>query len=669
MTAIAHPVYAFNGGELSPRLDGRADLPVYGRSVKRMQNVVALPHGPAVRRPGTLHRAAVKTSADAGLLLPFVVGRAAAYVIEAGDGYFRFYTADGRLEVTGTPVEVATPYADDELAGLSWVQSWDVLYLVHASHRPRQLVRAGATSFTLSAFANEDGPWLPANTTATTLTLGAVSGSTSVTADATTGINGGAGFQTSDIGRLIRFSQDGTTWTWLEITARTSTTVVTATVRGAAAAAVTATTYWQLGHWGGPEGWPAAVGLFQQRLWFAASGEQLNRIDASKSGDFTDFTPGSNDDDPISLTPDTDGVAAVRWFAARREVLLAGCDGSELAIGSGSAGPIAPSALLVEETTAHGSAAVKPAKLADRVLFVQAAGRKLREMRFLQETGWQAPDLSRQADHLLQAGLVQLAWQEEPWGILWACDAGGLLVGLTYDPESQVLAWHRHPLGGSGVAVESVAAIPTATGSQLWLLVRRTVNGATVRHVERLADFPDDDTAQVDQTYVDAALRYAGSATSSITGLGHLEGETVSVLTNLGVHPDVTVASGAVQLEWPVTAAVVGLACPARLRLARAQVALRLGASEGTKRRVHRLHVRLHRSGGLKAGATEEALSEVPERVAADPMDAAVPLFTGLRAVPFAGPNDYEGDVWLGADGPRPLNVVCLTADLEMAAG
>jgi len=153
-------------------------------------------------------------------------------------------------------------------------------------------------------------------------------------------------------------------------------------------------------------------------------------------------------------------------------------------------------------------------------------------------------DLTILADHIPSGGLTDMVWQQEPELIVWFVHSDGRLVGLTYDRANAAIGWHDHSIGGSGV-VESITAIPSGAEDQVYMSVKRTIDGSTVRHVEFLKpiEFGDD---VADAFYVDSGLTYDGSATTTITGLNHLEGETVTILADGASHPDKTVSGGSI---------------------------------------------------------------------------------------------------------------------------
>jgi len=228
----------FNAGTWSPQLYGRVDLPKRKAALSQCLNYVPLLQGPLTRRPGTQYIANVKSNATAVRLQRFEFNVTQAYILEFTDRTIRFYTNGGQLLSGGAPYEVATPYAAAELSQLGFTQSDDVLYIVHPNHPPATLSRLGATNWQLANLAFIDGPYLPRNVSTNKLAASdtAVGATATLTATNTTSINNGAGFQASDVGRLVRIRNDATSpatlWSIYQITAVTSTTVCTATVLG-----------------------------------------------------------------------------------------------------------------------------------------------------------------------------------------------------------------------------------------------------------------------------------------------------------------------------------------------------------------------------------------------------------------------------------------------------
>lgn len=175
---------SFGGGEYAPNLVGRQDLARYGISGRRVHNFIVRPTGGLQMRPGTRFCAETKDSTKRSRLIPFVVSESLAYVVELGHLYARFYFNGARLEVAGVPVEIATPWTEDQLAEVRYTQSADTLFLVQGDNAPRVLKRTGATSFALSTFVPREGPFRSYNSNeALLLAASAATGTVTVTSN------------------------------------------------------------------------------------------------------------------------------------------------------------------------------------------------------------------------------------------------------------------------------------------------------------------------------------------------------------------------------------------------------------------------------------------------------------------------------------------------------
>ena len=162
------PVINFNSGELSPKIDARADIDKYRSGCRQLENLIPLIYGPAERRPGFKYIAETKDSAldveDKKVrMVPFKFSETTAYMMEVGDLYIRFYLDGERLEVLGVPVEVTTTYLEADLFELQFHQSADVIWITHPDYAPAKLSRTSATEFTLADITFEDGPFLTRN--------------------------------------------------------------------------------------------------------------------------------------------------------------------------------------------------------------------------------------------------------------------------------------------------------------------------------------------------------------------------------------------------------------------------------------------------------------------------------------------------------------------------
>jgi len=440
-------------------------------------------------------------------------------------------TIDNVDIIDNAAVELVTPWSESDLPDLSYAQSADVLYFcIGGATRAYRLERYGHSSWSLIDILFEDGPWLNQNpSTGSTLTLSATTGNgITVTASAVDGINDDAGFRATDVGRLIRWEDAANKWTWLQITAFTDTTHVTADIKGDAASATTATADWRLGKWNDTDGWPAVVGFIQQRLGFANSNKFPQSFWLSKSGDIENFADEDvegavQDDSAIDYTFAALQVNTIRWLAARKKPII-GTSGGNWTLRSDGA-ILTPTDIAADFEVSGGVARIQPIEVRNRLLFAQAQARKLVEFAdVLQESGIQgfdSFDLTLLNDRVLGGGVTQLAYQQEPDSIVWTVRADGQVPTLTYQPEQSVIGWARQIHGGAfqggDAVIESIVAIPGQDGTgqvkssagryEIWVAVKQEINGSTVRYIEVLEKTYDGDAdLQEDAFYVDSGL-------------------------------------------------------------------------------------------------------------------------------------------------------------------
>ena len=745
--AKASPAFTnFTAGELSPRLDRRTDVAKYFNGCKKLQNFVVHPHGGASRRPGTIFVREVKNSAHNVRLIPFEFNVTQPYILEFGAQYFRVHKDGGTVVSSGSPVEVATPYAHTDLAKLKFTQSADVMYLVHPDYAPRKITRTSHTAWTITEVDLLRGPMADDNTTTTTLLANGRTGSVTITASAST-------FVSSDVGRLVRLHEG-----FAKITAFSSATSVTATVQENAdgrtelmpsytattisahegdpsatglehndryqdtagafvsqgfkvgmkvtvsgftdsnnnkASAIvvkvtddtlllapssdltdeaagdsvtisgdlTASTDFALGAFSTATGFPSAVAFYEQRLVFASTTQQPQTLFFSVGGSFEDFAGGVDADDALTYTLGSNQVNIIRYLQAGR-VLLVGTSGGEFVVTSSEDAPLSPTNAVVKRQATYGSADIQPVQVANVTLFVQRAKRKLRELVFdLNTDSYQAPDMTILAEHITETGIKEMSLQQEPDNVVWCVLENGKFVGMTYRREENVIAWHEHLIGGAFGSdafghVESVATIPgDLNEDDTYLVVKRTIGGATKRYIEYFSSF-DFGSDVEDAFFVDSGLTYSGSSATSISGLDHLEGQSVSILANGATHPDKTVSSGAISLDFAVTKAHIGLNYSSTLQTMRIEAGGTEGTAQGKTKRIHEVVLRLFRTVGVKVGSSETELDRIPFRSSAQAMTAAIPLFTGDKEIEFRGGFDTDGFVVVQQDQPLPLTVI-----------
>ena len=667
MARVAVELTNFTGGELSPRLDGRNDIAKYNSGCKTLENMIVYPHGSASRRSGTQFVAEVKDSTKKTRLIAFEFSTVQTYILEFGNQYIRFYKDNGQILSGGSAYEISSPYLEAELFDIKFAQSADTMYICHPNHAPKKLTRSGHTNWTLIDDIIINGPFMDHNVETTTATPSSKTvGSTStVTFSAVTGINNGQGFLSTDVGRLLHI-KDG----HLKITSVTSTTVVVGTVIVDLNIVNTATTDFAMGSFSDTTGYPACVTFFEQRLVFAGTTAQPQTLFFSRSADYENFDDKYHetiaDDDAIVYTIASNQVNAIRFLTATRTLII-GTAGGEFAVnGAGVGEAITPTNILINKQSNHGAANVDGIAVGNATLFLQRAKRKIRELAYnFDVDGYVAPDLTILAEHITESGITQMAYQEEPNSIIWCVRTDGQLLGFTYQREQQVTAWHRHIFGGSfgsGNAVcESVEVLPTDDSEyQVWVIVKRTINGVTKRYVEYLHNFAFDETDDTSFNYLDSQLAYDGSATTTISGLDHLEGEEVSVLADGATHPNKTVSSGAITLDRSSTKVKVGLPYVSLLQTMRIDAGSQNGTSQSKTKRIYEITARLYESIGIEIGPDLDNMERIPFRSSANAMDSGVNVFTGDKDIEFRGNYETDGFIFVRQNQPLPLTVLSL---------
>lgn len=575
-------------------------------------------------------------------------------------------------------IELTTPWAAADLAELNWTQSADVLYLTHPSYQPMKITRLDDASWSVIYLNNQDGPYRDVNTTAITITPSGTTGSVTLTASS-------AIFETAtDVGRLVRIKHSST-WGWGYLSAVASTTSATLEVKSDLGG-TGAVTDWRLGAWSDTTGWPAVVTFFQERLTFGRTTAQPQTVWTSKTADFESFAPTDAsgtvaDDNAVTLTISDDKVNAILWFSSGQRLAI-GTTSAEFTLGASTSGStISPTDKLVQRQTTHGSANVRAFRIGPVVIFAQRQGRKLREFSFsFQLDQFNAPDLTILADHITGEGIVELEYQQEPHSIIWAVRQDGSLIGVTYERDQEVVGAHLHVLGGTSdvggtqAQVENIAVIPGDGQDEVWMVVKRYVNGSTVRYVEYMEYEWDPGRVSTDTKstafFVDSGLTYNGSPTTTLTGLSHLEGETVSILGDGAVFPDATVSSGQVTLSSSVSVAQVGLGYTSRIKTLRPEAGSADGTAQGKQGRLHEIVLRLYQSLGLKYGPDTSNLDALPFRGGSDPMDASPPLFTGdTDPIVTGGDWNTTNQIVIQQDQPLPLFIIALIKRLIKSDG
>lgn len=650
---------------------------------------------------------------------------------------------DNVAVVTGA-VEIASPWPEEALFALKFAQSADTLYIAHPDYPPMKLLRRAHDEWSLERVEFADGPWLDGNAGPVTLTLSHTSGfNRTLTASEDL-------FDAGDVGRPVRI-QHTNEWGWAVIADVLSATAATIHIFGDFNGTAAVKT-WRLGAWSDRTGWPACVTFHEQRLCWAGEKSSPQAFRASKSSDFQNMSPSETDgavfdDHALNYVIGANQVNAIRWLSSTRSLLLGTTGGTWPVRANSLDDPLTPANIQIKRANTFGSADLQPLDVGDVVLYASPAGRKLRELGyFFERDNFAAPDVSILAEHITEGGIRQIDFAQEPNGVVFAVRGDGVLLGMTYEREQNVIAWQRHVLGGShagGAAkTESVAVVPSpATGeSQVWLVVRRTVGGVEVRHVEFMSTGAGSEGTVEDAYFVDCGLSYddprkisAATATdpvvltvpdhgfangdlvdieavagmaeingrrfaveaatadtfalsdedggghtayagggvvrravSAISGLDHLEGETVDLLADGHVLAPAVVSGGSVSLAYPASRVHAGYGYVSDIETLNMEAGGIDGTAQGKTRRIHHVVLRLFRSRGVFVGPDLSRLEALPFPVAPD--GSPPTLFSGDIEVAFAGGFDTEATVLVRQSQPLPMTLLAIMPRLDTAA-
>lgn len=343
----------------------------------------------------------------------------------------------------------------------------------------------------------------------------------------------------------------------VEITGYSSATVVTGTVKKAIQIGSGVTPFWSRAAFDDYQGHPGAIVLHDRRLGFAGTALSPLGVWFSATSDLLNFKPGTDDDQAFHVVLAGTEQDPIRWMASQRRLLL-GTDVAEWVIGADQTDTvISPTNFLARTHTRYGSAALGALVYHDGVFFIERQGRRLRELGYdLTREAYQAGDLTRLAEHITQGGIVQLDWQTAREPTLWAVRADGTLLAFYYIREERLAAWSRHTT--SGGSFTSVAVLRNTTGDDdVFVVILRD----GTYFLEQLASSQqqEQEDGNLDEViHLDCAVTGTTDGSGNLTGLTHLEGESVTFLA-AGIPGTATVSSGSIATGQASATATAGL--------------------------------------------------------------------------------------------------------------
>ena len=696
----------FTAGEVSPRMLGRVDIARYQNGAEIIQNAWPVIHGGCVRRDGTLMCSPAKFPDKNCRLIPYVFNASQAFMVEFGDLYVRIHFPDGtysgielvspyahtildhmdyvqgadtmfifhntvpvgRLRrITNTEWSLAPapfvtkPFDEKGIDFLTAIAISDPTVGVGrtmtsaaaaflAADVGREIWSGGGVakitavvSATVStveitnAFSATSRPtWSLKGSPQTTNTLSAftpVGGSVSMTL-------GAAGWRTNDIGKFVKINGG-----LLEVSTYTSPTVVSGIIRSAPTSAVASpANAWSLeaSVWNDIDGYPGAGTLYEQRLALGGSPNFPQTIWESRTGEYLNFELGTKDDDAISYNLSSDQINPILHIG-QINALIPLTYGGEFTVSGGVEKAITPTNIRAKNPSVYGCNKVRPVRIGNELYFIQRANRKLRAMAYKYDSDtFGSPDMSVLSEHATKSGIIDMAYQQEPESILFMVRADGVMATMTVDRDQDVIGWARQITDG---AFESAASIPTETGDQVWVVVRRNVNGQNVRYIERFAT----------DVRVDCGVNSTSAGGATVWGgLSHLEGKTVDIVADGVVMEPEVVTGGQVTIDRPAFVTSIGLNFVTRIKTLTPEAPSNTGSSQGNSMRIGEITLRFLETIGCKINGQTIAFRDLGPQI----LDKPPVLFTGVHRLENLGWERGQATLEITQDQPLPFHLL-----------
>ena len=706
---------AFTSGVLDPLLEGRTDIKHYYEGVQQGDNVIMQIQGGFARRPGSVYHAEVD---DPGRIEAFTFNTEQTYIVYFGDLEIKIFK-DGVLQST----EVS-PYSISEVFELGFTQSADTMIICHEDHQPRQLVRGSAhTDWTLSTitftnipladFNDSDSPakteeihtltfstspawssgdyfrlkladkaetekiwWTDADSYSLlekrirnalakvligywedlpddegdirnlALMLKKRRGENVIRIQGLTGA--GITVDASGYPDVTVTLDDGDADAYTELQPL-SVTAADATMEITLTSALTATGVTRREDaFSADRGWPKYPVFFEGRLWLGGCKAIPQAVFGSVTNLYYDMGLGDSlDDEGIFIILDTDQANAVTGLVSGRRLHVMTTGGEYVFIES----PVTPGTAFLPLQTDYGSLPIKPVILEGSAIFVHSRGKQVMEMTY----GWQEDAFNTRSVSLLSQHLIKTpvdmaglrGTSLEAANYLYIVNTDGTIAVMLSSKAQEVAAWAHWTTDGN---YKSVAVAE----EEVYVLVERTIQGSSVYYLEQSTT-----TALTDS----AVLQTHSPAVSSLTGLDHLDDETVKVRGDGGVLlPDETVSAGAVTLSQSVSSVEVGINYIPTVETMVPNANFGQGASLSMEKRITRVDALLYKTRGLTVNN-----QVVPDRQTdVDPLDTAPPERNGMTTVRPAETNWSQlPTVTFTQTDPHPMTVLAAVMKVE----
>jgi hypothetical protein len=509
-------------GEVSQTFLGRADQQRFPNAAQRIENFLLTLTGMKSKRPGFELMGTNKFNDRPVRLRRFQFSDQSGNILELGDLYVRIWATNGQVISGGVPVEIVTTFPAAELGLLGFSQSADFLFVVHENRGIFTIKKFDAVTWQFASFGLIDGPYGPTNSDVNaSIQFDNVAGPSTSTVVTFTGV---APLAAGDEFRLIRV-RDGNdgggnpAYRWLIITTLINTFQANADWQQFPSTIVVNTPQleYRLGLYSDRLGWPKTAQIHESRLVLGGAKSAPDRLDGSAIADFQTFAPTDPlvDNGAWGYTLGQENVNRIVAMGASNDLIVLSTGAEHHVAGDSTGTAITPSSIWQKPISPDGARPIEPIESGVSRAFVDKYGMNIRAITFDIRFQNYAPDnLTKLADHMYwqdpsSTGFSQLAFQGNPIPTLWTVRGNGELAGAIYEPQENVLGWHRHPMGmplelqpdgslaaaGEPPVVESLDIMKGPAYDELWASVVRVLPSGTLRTIERMRrpamwDFP-----------------------------------------------------------------------------------------------------------------------------------------------------------------------------------
>lgn len=418
----------------------------------------------------------------------------------------------------------------------------------------------------------------------------------------------------------------------------------------------------------GADNKPSVVTYYQQRQVFGNTNNEPQVVYTSQTATFNSLRTSrpARDDDAVTFTINARQVNEIRHLLPLDSLIIL-TSGGEWILTEGQDRVLTPSTIGVRVQSYNGSSVVPPVVINSTALYLQEKGARLRDLGYeFSSDKYTGNDLSLMSEHLFEGKqITAMAYAAEPYSVVWCIRDDGVMLGLTYQREHQVWGWHQHTTQGE---FESVAAVTEGERDAVYVIVKRNINGSNVRYVERMEQ--REGVNAEDCFYVDSGLSYDGSPATVISGLDHLEGETVTILSDGYTVPDQVVTSGQITLQRAASKVHIGLKYTPVIETLDVDVAAAVQTTKAQSVSVSKVTIEVEGSRGGWVGPREydgsaAAMLEIKPRFDSDNYDA-IALKTYKQEIHIDPMWAKGGGVRVEQRAPLPMSILSIIPQIDV---